>query len=280
MSLQLLLSVVVVCVFQGSWAAVDEMSERDASFLSDNQEISRLGESHDAGGLSELARKIKEKWKDTDMDSYCRLMNELCGAFRTDFDPVDWDKLRALSADVLSDLEMRLKQSIDPVLVRHYYGFQDWYISIRYVYSPENEKGRLDDDAWAYKRKDVISRLLEAWKLVQDAKDPNWSRDYPLYSKVPPPNGAPIGVGPDSIGDPALRAKFETDIKANEEKKKWYSVQNRLSRTEGLLKERLLNDIKIMYNTPPLAPEELKGLLDTYVKDEEQKKMFLEPSQK
>ena len=48
----------------------------------------------------------------------------------------------------------------------------------------------------------------------------------------------------------------------------------------GPAEKRLDRDIKVMYNTPPLAPDELRNLFNTYVKDEEQKKMFLEASQK
>jgi hypothetical protein len=275
--------VMVLCVelIQSATSSTNSVVYSDnPPFTRDFEMINRLGQAKDATGLDNMAATLKSRWKDVDMDCYCRLMNELCGAFRTDFDPVDWDKLKALSDDVLSDLEMRLKQSIDPVLVGHYYGFQDWYISIRYVYTPENEKGRMDDDAWAHKRKDVISRLLEVWKLVQDAKDPNWSMDVVLYAQVMPPNGAPPGTSPDSIKDPGFRAKYEADIKENDEKKQWWDAQYRLNQTEDFLKKRLLNDIKVMYNTSPLAPDELKGLLDTYVKDEEQKKMFLEASQK
>jgi hypothetical protein len=257
-------------------------TQGNVEFARDFEEIRRLGKARDSVGLEGMVDTVGKRWKDIDMDAYCRLMNEVLGGWRNEFHPVDYRKLKGLSDDVLSDLDTKLKEGIDPILVPHYYQFQEWYISAAYgaKYSTHTVKGDTKDEAWVNQRKDVMTRLLKVWKLIQDTKDSTWSINKVFPAQVMPPNGAPPGTSPDSIKDPGVRAKYEADIRENDNKRRWWDAQYRLSQTEDMLKKRLLNDIKVMYNTPPLAPDELTNLLDTYVKDEEQKKMFLEASQK
>ena len=272
------------CLIQSASGPMDSVLKSDnPPFTRDFLKIESLGQAKDSVGLENMVAELKARWKDADMDCYCRLMDRLLGCLRTDFDPVDYGKLKALSNDVLSDLDKKLEQGMDPVLVPHYYQFQLGYISVTYraKYTVYTTKGDIEDEVWVNQRKDVITRLLKVWKLTQEGKDPAWSMDIVPPANVMPPTGTVriSGMSPDSIQDPDLRAKYEADIKANNEKKRWWRAQRRLRQTEDQLKKRLMNDIKVMYNTPPLAPDELKSLLDTYVKDEEQKEMFLEASQ-
>jgi len=270
-------------LIQNSTGSTDSIVESASlTFSKDFQSIRSLSQAKDSAGLENMATTIKARWRDEDMDSYCRLMYQLLGRLRTDFHPVDYRKLKVLSDDVLSDLQKELEQGTDPVLVPHYCEYQMGYISltygVKYYYA---FKGDLRDEAWVNQRTDVMTRLLKVWKLVQDAKDPSWTIDMSMPSmNVDPPDGGPAGISPSSVGDPKLRAQYVAEIHRAGEKHKWWGIQYELWKTEGKLKNRLLNDIKVMYNTPPLAPEELKNLLDTYVKDEEQRKIFLEASKK
>ncbi len=250
-------------------------------YTRDFELIESLGQAKDSAGLEHMAADLKARWKDVDMDCYCRLMYQLLGHLRTDFDPVDYVKLQALSEGVLAELEKEFTRSINPVLVPYYCEYQIGHISLiygtKYYYTAKGDK---DNETWLNQRRDVMIQLLKVWRLIQNEKDSTWDINDWLPMNVDPPNGAPTGISPESIKDPNLRAKYEDDIQKNAERHKSWRIQYEIWKTEGDLKRRLLNDIKVMYNTPPLAPDELKSLLDTYVKDEEQRKMFLEASQK
>lgn len=270
-------------LIQNSTGSTDSIVESASlTFTADIQSIRSLSQAKDAIGLENMAVTLKARWKDTDIVSYSKLIHELLGCLRTDFYPVDYGKIKAISEDVLADLETRLKQGVDPVLVPYYSGFQDWYIGAtygtKYYYAAKGDK---EDGAWVNQRTEMITRLLKAWKFIQDTKDPTWAIDMSMPSmNVQPPDGGPAGISPSSVGDPKLRAQYVTEIHKVGEKHKWWGIQYNLWKTERDLRKSLLKDIQVMYNTPPLAPDELKSLLDQYVKDEEQKKMFLEASQK
>ena len=271
-----------VSVIQSASGPTDSVvRSENPPFTRDFKEIRRLGQAKDSTGLENMVETLKARWKDGDMDAYCRLMHEALKHLRTDFDPVDRGRIKALSEELLTDLEIKLKQGIDPVLMPHYYQFQEWYISAtygaKYFYAIKGDAG---DEAWVNQRTDVMTRLLKVWRLIQDAKDPTWAINMSMPSmNVQPPDGGPAGISPSSVGDPKLRAQYVAEIQKVGEKHKWWNKQYGLWKTEGPLRDRLMKDINVMYNTPPLAPDELKSLLDTYVKDEEQKKMFLEASQ-
>ncbi len=281
LSLFLALSVSLIQSASGPTNPIIESS--NPPFTRDFQRIRSLGQAKDSAGLENMATTIKARWRDEDMDSYCRLMFLLLGRLRTDFDPIDYRKIRELSEDVLSDLDKTLTAGANPVLLPHYYEYQLAHLYLTYApkYSLYTFKGDSKDDAWVNQRTDVMTRLLKVWKLVQDAKDPSWDINMKMPSmNVIPPDGGPSGGSPEAIVDPNLRAQYEAEIQRVAEKHKWWNIQYELWKTEDRLKKRLDNDIKMMYSTLPLAPDELKDLLDIYVKDEEQKKAFLEASQK
>jgi hypothetical protein len=282
MSVLSLFIVLSLGVIQSASGPTDSfVRSENPPFTRDFKMIESLGQAKDSVGLENMVAILKARWKDVDMDCYCRLMQELLGCLRTDFNPVDYAKLRTLSDDVLSDLEMKLEQGTDPVLVPHYYESQLAHLYLRYApkYSLYTFKGDTMDEAWMDQRKDVMARLLKVWKLLQDVKDPTWDINEQLPMNVEPPDGGSAGISPESIKDPILRAKYEDDIRKHAERLKLRREQYELWKTERNLRKRLMNDIKPMYTTPPLAPDELKNLLDLYVKDEETKKMFLEASQ-
>jgi hypothetical protein len=137
-------------------------------------------------------------------------------------------------------------------------------------------------EEFAQRRKKDVEIRLHAWKRLMDAIDPNWDpNDLPLSNVVPPAMlGLPSGATPEAIKDSKLRAEYEAAIEKNRQKAEKYNEQYKL---RGWLKRfppRAERYIVQAYSKPPYNIEELTGLLNQYIRDEQTRTRILDAVKK
>ena len=128
---------------------------------------------------------------------------------------------------------------------------------------------------WAEWRLMKLAILGDALKRVHQMKDPtfDWSRDVPSMNGASPPieTGLPVGVSPEAITDPLLRAKYEQDIAVWRQKKTRCDEQVALRRVESSLTMLLRGHIRVEYEPKDHANTEVENVLSVLPPEQKEK---------
>ncbi len=206
-----------------------------------------------------LADEVQKRWSQKSREYNARLMLELCRTLSSvDFkDDRRHDVARKYALSVLDrpegvSLETELK------LTGHV---------MTAMGIPTAPKG----DEFARRREKDVEIRLHAWERLTDAIDPKWDpNDVPLLNVVPPAaSGLPSGIAPEDVKDPKLRAEYEAAIEKNRQKAQEYNEQYRLRSWLKEFPPRAEQYIIQAYSKSPYNIEELTGLLNQYMRDEQ-----------
>lgn len=124
-----------------------------------------------------------------------------------------------------------------------------------------------------------LSLLLNFLAALDQEIDPKWNPKEKLVRRVPPPvPDAPDSVNshvdPATITDPAIRARYERDLKTIREKLQRYNVQFELRGIE----ERTVDDLKLFaeacFTGSSADRREFEELLDTSSLSDVRRKKF------
>jgi hypothetical protein len=99
---------------------------------------------------------------------------------------------------------------------------------------------------------------------IDSSLDPTFNFNSPpsLNVSPPPETGLPSGVDPASIADPRLRAEYEQEIKANQQKTQKYAFQMKLHQLDRRVTAQIETHLAITYSTNPDDFMELDKLID------------------
>lgn len=231
-----------------------------ATGLSASEKKNRLSE------LNALCQKIKLEWQGRqDPEGRARLMLDIAGAMGS-MDVLDPQRLYLAqecatnALDVANDIPIDVECSL--------------LNSVQYLVDATGKE--LVDEQRAASRKKMAALWLHAWQRIDRAIDERWdSQDRPALN-VSPPDGSPAGASPETIRDPALRAKYLADIEANRQKIKYADLQLQL---RSLQKHWLPGAKRLLirsYMEAPDRAEELQGLLKQYVSDAAEREQILD----
>ncbi|MGD0838334.1 MAG: hypothetical protein ABSB49_16975 [Polyangia bacterium] len=113
---------------------------------------------------------------------------------------------------------------------------------------------------------DKLQLLLAAFNHIDAKIKPDFNfRDLPAVNIAPPPEtGLPAGVDPSGIADPTIRARYETEIAANQAKAKLYEFQLGLRKAERTCTDSFDRHVYMHYTKSSEA--DLAKLIDETVR--------------
>ena len=138
-----------------------------------------------------------------------------------------------------------------------------------------------DRDAWPRIRSETLQLWLMLIETVDQHIDPGFDvEDEPEALVQPPstPDGIlyPPGADPARITDPEARAKYESDIKANNQKISTYGFQTKMHRLEERIVPRARKFILDFYAPNHSDRAEFSAMVDKIVTTPERKDSLLE----
>ncbi len=125
-----------------------------------------------------------------------------------------------------------------------------------------------DENRFGHDRTVEATCWLRAWKILNDAIDPNWNPNVkgdagPLM----PPKGVLRGgndMSPSAIADPDLRAQYEAAIEARRSSAQAYIDQLDARKLRDSFKAVIERNLIDSYSQRPAGGEELKALFERF----------------
>ncbi len=221
--------------------------------------IKAARESRDINQLKRLGDEIERTWSKLDAGSYASLMLEVCNALSsTNLNDDNQYLLEQKYASLVLNKQLQIPADVEAQLMLH---LQE---DIEYA------KGQLTSEQWQERRLKKAELWLRTWQHLNTAIDPNFDfKDLPLEN-VPLPPGASgaAGMTPDKIQDPAIRARYQRAIDANNKKTETFRIQSVLFKTREIYRERMKAYLIRSYSRPPENIKELEAILKKYFVDE------------
>lgn len=116
-------------------------------------------------------------------------------------------------------------------------------------------------EEWLLERRKNMKLWFQTWKRLNDAIDPDWTRETTYFNLAPPlETGLPSGVAPEAVKDPKLRAQYEADLQENARKAKRNLEQSQARKLKRSFQPWAIRYIVAAYSHLPGALEELKGV--------------------
>lgn len=247
----------------------------DLQYREDYLNIIALGKAKNLDGLLRFADRLDDRRNDTSLEKYGKLIHKIFVSMANDFDETNLVEISRRSATALAFFEEEYAKEVPPESLDPYLNLQGWCLFSKYGGGYYYHRRNLTDAAWVEMRHDIMTSWLKVWQRIEKSLDPNWDPKASISMSADPPNGGMIGMSPDGIKDPALRAQYEAAIQEHAERNQWLWVQHKLH----MLREQLAHGLEIifgeMYSTPPMGHVELQGFLNIYLKDSEAKARFL-----
>ncbi len=223
------------------------------------------GPTNDLGRYEKFVDEIQHKWSKRNKEYYARLMSYACGPLSSGrFNSArQYEVARKYALSVLENPDL-IPLTLELELTGH-------------VITRMTGSNAPRGEDFAERRRKNVEVRLHAWKRLIDALDPNWDDDI-----LPGPNsigaelGLPSGIAPESVKDPALRAKYEAALRENEQKIERHTEQYKLRHWMERFPKSAERYIIQAYSKPPFKDAELKQYLDHYVADETTKARILD----
>lgn len=240
----------------------------------DYMQITQLREAKDIVGLENLIRNNNGKWSQLDIEAYGSLMVHALKSWNSIYNENDENEsanqMREYANQVLSTYNKNRSKNIsieaEFSLVSILYE--------KYTYS----KGRRTDHEWSNDRRKGAEAFLHVWQRIEDALDEDYGpTDLPVENVDIPEGvvGFP-GMLPERVDDPNLRVEYEKAIRANEKKIDIYNKLIRLQNNKKMYFRVVKNYLVSTYSIAPYDNRELQDLVETYVKDRDTRKQFME----
>jgi len=261
-----------------SSGVISEQSEDEKQeYTREVARIKALEKSFKPGPVNSLeeyekfADEIQARWSQKSKEYSARLMLEVCrtlssGNFKDDrrHDLARKYALSVLDKPERPSLEMELE------LTGHV---------MTAMGIPAAPKG----EEFAQRRKKDVEIRLHAWKRLMDSIDPNWDPNEVLLS----PNAVGVelglpnsGMSPENVKDSRLRAEYMAALEKNRQAIERHTQQRRLHDWLKRFPPRAERYIIQAYSKSPHNIEELTGLLNQYMRDEQMRGRILDAVRK
>ncbi len=140
------------------------------------------------------------------------------------------------------------------------------------------EPDKLQEQDFESYRSAKLIHLLDVFNAIDSKKIPDFNfDDMPELAVSPPPEtGLPSGVSPDSVKDPAMKAKFEEDIQKNQTKKNVYDFQFRLNKLDEYSTGNYKEHISMKYSRKVGDLAEIEALVEKNIVSNHRKALLNE----
>jgi len=268
--------------------AVKKNTEKQ-EYKQERARIKALRKSFKPGPVNNLkeyekfADEIQRKWSRRNKEYYARLMLEVCGPlssgnFKHDRQYELARQYALLALDKSYGLEQNNRIPIEVEFRLLMYVRQSALASTKYLQS----LGQKDD--WPNQRREEAKFYFRTWDRLERAIDPNWDPNDPSLVFPRPPVGVDrfaIGMSPENIKDPNLRAEYEAALEEYRQRHKRHSEQRRLRRLKKedlpILQKHLLRLYSgPLFDSKKLETEALQQNLAKHIKDEKIRAIILD----
>jgi len=260
----------------------DSDIEREA-LLQDSARVEALGQALDLEGLEKVATELEKKWFPKNKEYYGHMVLQVCNTFTSrDFNNHRQYELARqyalLALDKSYGLEQNNRIPIEVEFRLLMYVRQSALASTKYLQS----LGQKDD--WPNQRREEAKLYFRTLDWLERAIDPNWDPNDPSLVFPRPPAGVDrfaIGMSPENIKDPNLRAEYEAALEEYRQRHKRHSEQRRLRRLKKedlpILQKHLLRLYSgPLFDSKKLETEELQQDLAKHIKDEKIRAIILD----
>ena len=279
--LMVMLSSVLLTYIVYTHAYPQDSNATIQELLHDCQRIEDLGRVLDLKSLEKLAVELEKKWFVKDKEDYGYMMQQLCGTFS--------------SLDFENDRQYELARQYAVLAVEKSHTLQENYkIPIKaelqllmYVHSvkvcPEYFIALAKSEDWPNQRERTAKLYFRSWDRLVKAIDKKWDPNDPSIVFPRPPDGVKqwvIGMSPEQIIDPNLRAEYEAALKVFWQKKKRHIEQRHLRRLQKEYLPILQKHLLRLYSGPgfdskKIQTEELQHDLEKHIKNNEVRTIIL-----
>jgi hypothetical protein len=224
-------------------ARVLEAVERESRF-------ELLEKATDAAEVHRMADSLVRQWRSENPEQFGRYMSQLCSAIQSGRLGDEGVRLSAQYAA----LALRRAESLPLDTVEHLLRIASLYAA--------RVRLKLPDDELAARRAENARLWLRTWQRIEESQiDPTWVEEE-IFSVGPPDEtGLPVGVAPEAIADPILRARYEADIAENNRKIERNNQQSMVRILASAVPARAEEYLIAAYGRPPARPGELEKLL-------------------
>jgi len=241
--------------------------------LHDRQRIEDLGRVLDLNALEKLAVELEKKWFVKDKEGYGYMMQQLCGTFSSyDFEN-DRQYELAKQYAVLALEKSHTLQENNKIPIEAELQLLMYVQSVQMC--TEYFRALSHSEDWPDLRVKKTKLYFRSWDRLVKAIDKKWDPNDPSIIFPRPPDGVKqwvIGMSPEQISDPNLRAEYEAALKVFWQKKKRHIEQRHLRRLQKEYLPILQKHLLRLYSGPAfdskkLQTEALQHDLEKHVKD-------------
>lgn len=203
----------------------EDLDKIKGEYFQDIARLEELGREKNLEGLDKLAGEFEKKWFTKNKEKYAHMMLNICRTFGS------WD----LKNDRQYDLERKyavlvLEKSAN-LEEMNQIPIELEFRLFGHVQNLFKFKKAAQTKDWPNKRTAIARLYFHAWHRLEKAIDKNWDpNDLSLVFPRPPAGverGA-LGMSPEAIKDPKLRAEYEAALEEYQRKSKRYSEQQHL----------------------------------------------------
>lgn len=276
LSIVFLTSIVsMVSTSQDSNATIREL-------LNDLQRIDDLGRVLDLNALEKLAVELEKKWFVKDKEGYGFIIQKLCGTFSSyDFEN-DRQYELARQYAVLALEKSHTLQENNKIPIEAELQLLMYVHSVKVC--PEYFIALAKNEDWPNQRGRTAKLYFRSWDRLAKSIDKKWDPNDPSIVYPRPPDGVKqwvIGMSPDQISDPNLRAEYEAALKVFWQKKKRHIEQRHLRQLQKEYLPILQKHLIILYSGPDfdskkLQTEALQNDLEKHIKNNEVRTTILD----
>ena len=245
-------------------------------FLKDETEIRAVSASGILTQTVAAVDSLQQKWTNLPGPYYAHLMLEICNVLNS----FDFKTHRQFllahdyaKSTLKSGKEMPLDVKCSLVLCM--------------VSNQDYVRRTLNLGDWSKIRTEEVKMLFSVWHERDLETDPRFDidKDGPSWGVSPPPLKSTVGQGtqlywsgmpPEAIQDPQQRAEYESAIATNKAKADSFIKQYRLRLTEKTFSGAAERYVTRAYSKEPFALDELRQLLEKFIKDEPRRQHILE----
>ncbi|MGI9105883.1 MAG: hypothetical protein ACR2G4_06505 [Pyrinomonadaceae bacterium] len=239
----------------------------NGEFKIDQKRIEVFRFAKDFDGLIKLGDELEQKWNQLDASRYARLMLNVCQA--------------TMGADYMDDrqytigrkyVRLALKKA-DEIPVE-----TETELVLNLGGDAERLQGRAQhgEGEWSVARSERAALWFHAWRRLDAEIDRSFDVNNRPLLNIPAPRGLPIGIAPEAVKNPNLRAEYAEARAANARRAQTYTRQFQLHQLEELFSPKAEKYLVEMYSSAPFNLEELKGRLDSSIKSDDGKKRIID----
>ncbi|HKQ53961.1 MAG TPA: hypothetical protein VJT74_16415 [Pyrinomonadaceae bacterium] len=273
---KLLLSCAVLCPMllaailsfgAGRWSPVQGDALTN-DYEQDRRRVKTLRQARDLDGLVALADEAEWKWATRDITRYAGLMLEICGSLSSDAFKDDRQYVLAHKYTKLAlEKADRMPIELEVELARYLQG------------GPEYVTGQAKAEDWPQDRSERTRLWFHAWQRLGSKIDRSFDFSKELPPVIPPKEAGrslPVGVAPEAIKDPKLRAEYAAALAERKQKQEASYTQRKLQKTEKEFSEALRRYVVEAYSQSPSDSAELNYYLNNFITDAQLRQSILD----